>query len=157
MKEKTGKSLVACLFCFVLFAGCTTGKVDAPKSAQPGSKPAQIQPAPTPFPAEEYMQEGFLDRNRFRVIIVISPEEAAEAAGSIESRARIRALATLRDYIFDRGWHYNERVHGDLMRLVMSSGRGSRIERHQGQDPVFVYEINRAGIQSEVDIIATRR
>lgn len=106
---------------------------------------------------EEYMREGFINRDTFRVVIVTPRRTTDEGIASIESQARIRAVSALKNYIQNQGWDFTDRTRGELFRLIISNGSVSHMERNSSRDSVYVYDIRKGNIQNEIDFIATRR
>ena len=153
IKLSKGCKLAGAVSGIMLFSviSCTS---EREKIHPPVNNHVSIQEKPLP---EEYLQEGFINRDTFRIVIVTPAKTPEEAVASIESRARTRAVSVLKNYIQTRGWDFTDRTRGELFRLILSNGTVTHMERDNTRDSVFVYDIRKGNIQNEIDLIASRR
>lgn len=147
-------SMTGSIFLILTFSGCNSSGKNSKQIDESKARKVSEQFVFSP----EYMQEGFINHDTFRVVIITPANECNNGdLDSIESRARTRALSTLKQYIETRGWNYSDKTRDQLSRLITSNGSVSFMDRDCSRDSVYVYDIKKGNIQDEIDLIATRR
>lgn len=104
----------------------------------------------------EYMKEGFISPELYRVVITTS-EESCDQDQEMEKRARARAFSSLRNLILSKRGSLPPNCNARLQSMIQESG--TFIVRKKGcpGSRVYNFDINRPGLKQSVqDLIRGR-
>ena len=106
--------------------------------------------------SKEYLEEGFISKNTFRIVIV-EPHGESDEKNAIEKKARHRAFMHLQNYLMSRKGIINQNTKARLLNLVNQNGKLSMFEKKQETRRVYFFEINKSNLKGFVDSISSRR
>jgi hypothetical protein len=106
--------------------------------------------------SEEFKQEGFINGDLFRIVIV-TPKEENTPAGEIESAAKRRAFVSLQKYLASKNSIINQNVNAMLLNLVEKDGTLKPLNREHPTRKVYFYEVQRANLRQYVNGLAEKR
>ncbi len=121
---------------------CTKGQRDT----VPGKDTALVR---------EYLDEGFISEDVFRVVIVI-PQGSTEDITVIEKRAKQRALMSLQKYLTSRNMTVDQKMRRKLLHLAEGGTLSKRDDTCETRQ-VYLFQINRRNLKHHVDSIPTGR
>lgn len=127
-------------------AGCSTNK----KTSIKNEKSSEVKNEEVT--KTEYLREGFVSKNTFRVVILSAGNESSE---EIRQKAADRALATLRHYIISENKKYDNNVKAQLMELI-DDGKLSE-KKTGGREKVYFFDVTDDNLKKQVDDMCSLR
>lgn len=103
----------------------------------------------------EYLKEGFISEDVFRVVIVI-PQGSNDDITSIEKRAKQRALMSLQKYLTSQNMTVDQKTRTKLLHLTKGGTLTKRDDTCETRQ-VYLFQINRRNLKHHVDSIPLRR
>lgn len=149
--KKTIITIISLLLSILIFSTCSKEIIKKTESKNPrkDDKKERLE--------KEYMKEGFINTNTFRVIIVSTESERIEDLKSIEKRIKKRALTSLKKYIISKGKSFAPQVNSALLNLINDHGKLSQNNKGCLDDYVFIYDIRKKNIKFSIETLSKNR
>jgi hypothetical protein len=146
--DKKSMSLLWLSVIFALFS-CSGG--------HPKEKPVIREKPATEIPAKHYMEEGFIDDNVFRVIIISPDYERNCDPDRIRQIARKRAALTIQKYLLSNNRAVDNNAQIRIANLVHDKGILIDQEFLCNGNSVFHFDIRQNGIKLYLKDITSPR
>lgn len=105
----------------------------------------------------EYDQEGFINDDHFRIII-IEPRLAGEShQPAIEKTARQRALASLQKYLLSQDRVVDQNATAELISIIDENGKLIDTGCDSRSRMIYYYEIRAERLRERIDRISKKR
>jgi len=140
-------AFTAVLAAMLLFTSCS-------KSVK--KVPERQKPCPDEKLSREYLREGFISANTFRVVIVATENECRNDTEGIAARAKKRAYVTLQKYIISKGRNFDKNTSAQILDLINTHGTFIRRTAGCRENNIFYYDIVKEDIQDFIYHINSR-
>lgn len=106
---------------------------------------------------KRYLNEGFINPNVFRVIILAPEEECLNSLTEIEYRARKRAEASLQKFLVSNDRIIDQNTRASILNLVSSHGKLRAKDIHCQGNNVFYFDIKKTNLKRHLKKITRSR
>lgn|GEM_PF-943550 len=106
---------------------------------------------------KRYLNEGFINQNVFRVIILAPEEECMNGLTEIEYRARKRAEASLQKFLLSNDRIVDQNTRASILNLISSHGKLSAKDIHCQGNNVFYFDIKKTNLKRHLKKITSSR
>ena len=106
---------------------------------------------------KEYLKEGFIDNNTFRVIILSSSTNCDFPKEEVLKKSRKRALATLSKFLISKNRIVNSNTKAKLKQLIHNNGTLLKIKKNCDKGITFAFNIESRHLKSQISDIAPKR
>jgi hypothetical protein len=103
---------------------------------------------------KKYLEEGFIDNNTYRIVIICGLEECQKNRGDITSKAHKRAQASLQKLVSSKGAAINRNVNASILNLIQSKGSIELKDGECGKTNIFYFNIRESNLKSRIEEIA---
>ena len=147
-RKRPGALVMVALIALAFCSWCAAPKVAPPDVAAPVT--------PDAF-CPEYDQEGFINPNLYRVVIV-EPRGAGETEiRSVTEKARLRALSSMQKYLLAHDRAVDQNVTAELLSLVERHGTLEDKGCASATRYIYYFNINKENLQDHLSAISRKR
>ena len=98
----------------------------------------------------EYENEGFIDNNTFRVIVIIPAEEQYDEI-SIKQKAQERAYVSLKNYIISKNKVIDSKIQNYLTTTINTYGFLQKRSSTSSTRDCYFFDIIKSGLKAEIE------
>ncbi len=98
----------------------------------------------------EYLKEGFIGDNLFRVIIISTEEECRSGIEDVKDKSKKRAFVTLQKYIISNNVNMKMNTRAELLNLINEYGHFIKPQEECRENNIYYFEIRRDYIKDVI-------
>jgi len=136
----------------ILFLGCNSTQKNEIEKFQKNKITSQKETT-----NKEFMKEGFINNNTFRVIILSPFNNCEYSKDKILKKGEKRALVTLSKFLISKNRVVNSNTRIKLTNLIKSHGHLEKISDNCEKDVIFSFNVKANNLKSLIKNIAPLR
>ncbi len=106
---------------------------------------------------KEYLREGFISKDIFRIVIVEPKREKNDGRNYIIKTAKRRAFVSLQKYITANNAKIDNNINASLLNLVEECGTLKSADINHKTRRVHLFEIKKSSLKQSIDNLARSR
>jgi len=144
------------IFCFSLIFTCCKKQVKEETKIPVDKKIEVVTPEDDEIP-KEYLKEGFVSKDTFRVVILSTKDDCESNVDEIRKKAEKRAEVTLQKYLISVNKVVDQNARAEILKLINENGDFSKRDEECKKNNVFFFDIKKKLIKNQVEKFGTER
>ncbi len=147
---------ITLLYCFLLLSIVLIGFSSCSKNIKK-TNATSIPLDNTSSTDREYIKEGFITKDLYRIIIVEPKDEIDYPKTSIEKTAKRRAFVSLQKYLSANNILPDKNINANLLNLIGEYGTIKEAPGKSKTRKVHLFEIKKSNLKQSLDNLSTTR